>query len=178
VKSQNDVTCIVRAVEESGRGDEGEVRRFVERFALLLAGSGMPRMAARVFACLLVVDSGQLTAGEIADQLRVSPAAVSGAVRYLVQVKMIERHREPGARADHYRLAGGDLWTEMLGARMAVMAGWEDAMADGAALVGPDTPAGTRLRENEAFFAFLRTEVPAMLARWREVRAAALSADA
>jgi DNA-binding MarR family transcriptional regulator len=157
---------------------DDDVRRFVERFALLLADSGMPRMAARVFACLLVVDSGRLTAGEMAARLQVSPAAVSGAVRYLVQVKMIERHREPGARADHYRLTGGDLWTEMLGARLAVMAGWEEAMADGATVVGPDTPAGRRLRENEAFFAFLRVEMPAMLARWREVRAATLAADA
>jgi DNA-binding transcriptional ArsR family regulator len=150
-----------------------DVRRFVERFALLLADAGMPRMAARVFARLMVEDSGEMTAGEIAQHLQVSPAAVSGAVRYLVQVKMVERHRQPGSRSDHYRLAGGDVWTDILAHRLSIMAGWEEAMATGADLVGPDSTAGRRLRENEAFFAFVRREVPEMLARWRKVRAEA-----
>jgi DNA-binding MarR family transcriptional regulator len=165
VKGQNSLTCIVTGVSSAD-----DVRRFVERFALLMADAGMPRMAARVFARLLVEDSAEMTAGELADRLQVSPAAVSGAVRYLVQVHMVERHRHPGARADHYRLAGGDLWTDMLAHRMTAVAGWEAAMADGAAVMGPATPAGRRLRENEAFFAFLRQEIPAVLARWRQVR--------
>jgi DNA-binding MarR family transcriptional regulator len=156
---------------DAGVGSAEDVRRFVERFALLLAEAGVPRMAARVFARLLVEDSGQLTAGELATALGVSPAAVSGAVRYLVQVRMIERHRDPGARADHYRL-GGDLWTEMLANRMTILSGWEEAMASGAAVVGPESPAGRRLQENEAFFAFLRIEMPALLDRWRRARAA------
>src|SRR5262245_61729705 len=139
------------------------LRRYVERFAMLLADAGMPRMPSRVFAALLVEDDGELTAGELADRLGVSPAAVSGAVRYLIQVRMIERQREPGRRSDHYAIRNGDQWAEIIVSRQAVMDAWQHAMREGIDLVGSDTPAGRRLAESEAFFAFLREEMPAML---------------
>ena len=41
-------------------------------------------MPARVFSALLATDSGRLTAAELAERLQISPAAVSGAVRYLI----------------------------------------------------------------------------------------------
>ena len=47
----------------------------------MLAEAGIARMPARVFAALLVTESGSLTAAELARQLHVSPAAVSGAAR-------------------------------------------------------------------------------------------------
>ena len=64
---------------DSGR-DGAAVRRFIERFALDLADAGMPRMPARVFAAILSAEDGRCTAAELAQLLRVSPAAVSGAL--------------------------------------------------------------------------------------------------
>lgn len=90
-------------VHGAGR-DDAAVRRFVERFASILVESGIPRMPARVFAALLTTDSGSLTAAGLAEMLHVSPAAISGAVRYLSQVSLVTREREPGSRRDHYRL--------------------------------------------------------------------------
>src|SRR6185436_10524901 len=72
---------------------ENRTAEFVERFALLLDEAGMPRMPARVFAAILADDGGRLTARELAERLSVSPAAISGAVRYLTQAGMIERGR-------------------------------------------------------------------------------------
>jgi DNA-binding transcriptional regulator GbsR (MarR family) len=86
----------------TGRDDEA-VRRFIERFALTMAEAGMPRMAWRVLAAILSAEDGRCTAAELAEMLRVSPAAVSGAVRYLLQVELITREREPGERRHHYR---------------------------------------------------------------------------
>ena len=62
--------------------------RFVEDFALLLTETGVPRMPARVFACVLADDSGGLTAADLAERLQVSPAAISGAVRWLMQMHL------------------------------------------------------------------------------------------
>jgi DNA-binding transcriptional regulator GbsR (MarR family) len=149
--------------------EEG-VRRFVERFALLLTEAGMPRMPARVFACVLADDDGQLTAGDLAERLGVSPAGISGAVRYLIQVGILERHREPGQRRDHYRLHD-DLWYEVYGYREAMLRRWEGSLAEGVELLGKDSPAGRRVEDTREFFAFLRTELPAMMERWREQRA-------
>jgi DNA-binding transcriptional regulator GbsR (MarR family) len=63
--------------------DDQAVLRFIERFSSVFTESGMPRMPSRVFVALLASDAGELTAAELADLLRVSPAAISGAVRYL-----------------------------------------------------------------------------------------------
>ena len=147
------------------------VRRFVERFGVLLAEAGMARTPARVFACVLAEDSGRLTAAELAERLHVSPAAISGALRYLQQVNVLTRERRPGSRRDHYRLLD-DTWYEMTLRREQVMARWISAGREGIEVLGPDTPAGARMGESVAFFEFVRAELPALIERWRQERAA------
>lgn len=157
------------------RGDEelpreaDAVLRFVERFALDLTGAGVPRMAARVFASLLVAEEGRRTAGELAEALEVSPAAVSGAVRYLVQIKLVARERSPGERRDHYRVID-DLWYASIMNRDAELMSWERTLADGVIAVGADTRAGLRLDETRQFFEFLRGEIPELMQKWRRLR--------
>jgi DNA-binding transcriptional regulator GbsR (MarR family) len=152
--------------------DESEAR-FVEQFALMLVEAGMPRMPSRVFAAILAEDSGRLTAGEIAARLQVSPAAVSGAVRYLVQTRLVFRGREPGARSDHYYLSEDDPWYAAITNRAELLARWEETASRGASVLGETRPAGARLRETAEFFAFLREELPALLERWKARRTAA-----
>jgi DNA-binding transcriptional regulator GbsR (MarR family) len=147
--------------------DDAAVERFVERFAATLVDSGMPRMPARVFAALLIVDDGALTAAQLAAQLQASPAAISGAVRYLVQVGMVTRTRQPGGRHEVYRLYS-DLWYEMLAQRDTQFSRWIDSVRDGVAAVGADTPAGMRLAETGRFFEYLRIELPLLIERWRQ----------
>ncbi|MCI2419403.1 MarR family transcriptional regulator [Saccharopolyspora sp. K220] len=154
---------------DEGTGEPEEVRRFVEQFALDLTNAGLPRMAARVFASLLAAEEGRRTAGELADVLDVSPAAVSGAVRYLAQVKLVVRERSPGERRDHYRLVD-DLWYASIMNRDAEMVAWERTLADGVAALGPDSRAGMRLDETRQFFEFVRGEVPELMARWHRLR--------
>jgi DNA-binding transcriptional regulator GbsR (MarR family) len=149
--------------------DPDEVSRFVEHFAAQLVEAGLPRMPARVFAALLASDTGALTSAELGEQLRISPAAVSGAVRYLAQVHMLSREREPGSRRERYRVHG-DQWYEALTNREAVIKRWEDALRDGVASLGAETPAGRRLAETLAFFEFLENDVAGMMERWRAYR--------
>ena len=85
------------AVADDQQLAEPAVRSFIERFALVLAAAGMQRMAARAFAALLVSEDGSLTAQEFAELLQVSPAAVSGSVRYLENARMVRRARRPGS---------------------------------------------------------------------------------
>lgn len=143
--------------------------RFIERFASVMVDGGVPRMPARVFAAILATDAGRLTAAELAEILKVSPAAVSGAVRYLTQVNLISREREPGSRRDVYRLHD-DLWYEAIIRREPLLRQWERAIREGVDAVGADTPAGRRLAQTAEFFEFLQAEMPAMLARWRAQR--------
>lgn len=150
--------------------DDAEVSRFIERFALDLTAAGVPRMPARVFAALLTSDTGTMTAMELADVLQVSPASISGAVRYLIQVGLLHREREPGSRRDHYVLSD-DVWHEVVGRRDQVLARWQDTMAQGVDVLGAGTPAGERMIETLAFFGFLQEEMHVILKKWEARRA-------
>jgi predicted transcriptional regulator len=152
------------------------VSRFIERFALVLSSAGFARMPARVFTGLLATDSGRLTATELAELLSVSPAAISGAVRYLEQVNLVVRERDRGTRRDHYRVRD-DSWYEAALSRERLLTHWADALRDGADALGPATDAGVRLTESVAFFEFMREETPALLARWQTRRAALRGGD-
>ena len=153
---------------DAGRDEEG-VRRFIERFALDLSEAGMPRMPARVFAAILSADDGRSTAADLARTLRVSPAAVSGAVRYLVQLGLVRREREPGERRDHYQISS-ETWYEVADRREAMIVRWEQDLEQGIKAVGPHTPAGDRLEETRRFFAFYRAELDRILRDWHDQR--------
>ncbi|MEV6168140.1 MarR family transcriptional regulator [Streptomyces sp. NPDC051954] len=150
---------------EVGRDAEA-VSKFVESFAAHLVEAGMPRMPARVFTALLSSDEGALTSAQLGERLQISPAAVSGAVRYLAQTHMVSREREPGSRRERYRVQG-DQWYEALTSREAVLKRWEAALREGVTSLGAETPAGQRMAETLAFFEFLDGEISAMMERWR-----------
>jgi DNA-binding transcriptional regulator GbsR (MarR family) len=157
-------------VEVGTERDAQAVSRFVESFAAQLVEAGVPRMPARVFAALLASDSGALTSAELGEQLQISPAAVSGAVRYLAQVHLVSREREPGSRRERYRVHSNQ-WYEALTNREALIKRWEGALREGVTSLGADTPAGRRMAETLAFFEFIDGEVSAMMERWRAHRA-------
>jgi hypothetical protein len=149
---------------------EERLLRYVERFARVLEDSGVPRMPARVFAYVLAEDADRYTAGELAAGLRVSPAAISGAVRYLVQVGLLGRDREPGVRSDIYRIDDDDVWSRIFLQRSDVLRRYEKAAAEGVEVLGLDHAGGRRMRESQHFFAFLDGELDGLLERWREHR--------
>lgn len=152
---------------EAEERDEEAVGRFVERFAGELTQAGLQRMASRVFAALLVSERASMTSAELAEQLRISPAAVSGAVRYLSQVDMIGRERDPGSRRERYVLHK-EMWYEVFARRDQVLTRWEKTLQEGADALGRDTAAGARVSETAEFFAFLHQEMLQIMARWRE----------
>ncbi|WBB64294.1 helix-turn-helix domain-containing protein [Streptomyces sp. WMMC500] len=145
--------------------DESAVLRYVERVAGELTEMGMQRMASRVFACLLADDSGALTAAEVGERLHVSPAAVSGAVRYLAAVGLITREREPGSRRERYRMES-DRWYQIFAQREHMIRRFEQTLDTGVGILGPETPAGRRIEETTEFFAFLREENGRLEQRW------------
>jgi DNA-binding transcriptional regulator GbsR (MarR family) len=157
-----------RAVAEPQVDDEERavLLRFVERFALVLRDSGMSPMPARVLAYALADDADRYTATELAEGLQVSPAAISGAVRQLVQLGLLIREREPGTRSDLYVLDDSDLWSRFMASELAALRRFEDAVASGVQALGTERPGGRRLAETRDFMAFLHRELTAAVERW------------
>ncbi|MDQ7907809.1 MarR family transcriptional regulator [Phytohabitans sp. ZYX-F-186] len=150
--------------------DEDAVRRFVEHFAMTLSDLGFPRMPARVLAMLTVTDEPGLTAGQLGERLGVSPAAVSGAVRYLIQLQFVVREPVLGSRSDHYRLPP-DPWFTAGMIRSGVYKRFADIVHEGVVAVGDtSSPAGARLAEMEEFYVFIQEGMSELLERWEKLR--------
>jgi DNA-binding transcriptional regulator GbsR (MarR family) len=149
--------------------DPEAVRRFVEQFASAMVEAGLARMPARVFAALQASDTGRMTAAELAETLQVSPAAVSGAVRYMIPVNLVRREREPGSRRDVY-VVDSDTWYEVILHRDQPLARWQASAEEGVKVLGPDSPAGARMEESLVFFRFLREQLPRMLKEWQKIK--------
>jgi DNA-binding transcriptional regulator GbsR (MarR family) len=147
------------------------VSQYTERFAALLAEMGVPRMPARTFAALVTTDTGRLTAAEIGELLQASPGAVSGAVRYLIQVGLVARASEPGSRRLTYSVPD-NVWQHLVQVRNASMSRWASMMRDGEDVLG-DSPAGQRMAQSARFFEFVAQLLPELLARWDQYQAEA-----
>ena len=157
--------------EPAPQRDEEAVSRFIERFAAALVEAGVPPMPARVFSALLATDSGRLTAAELAGQLNASPAAISGAVRYLALVGMISRERVPGSRRDVYAVLD-DVWYEVSVRQDQAVTRWVSAAREGVDVLDPGTPAGRRMAETLDFLLFIQREMAEIMTRWRAHQAA------
>jgi DNA-binding transcriptional ArsR family regulator len=140
---------------------------YIEKFAAVLVLAGFPAMPARVFVALLVTDSGRLSAAELVELLQISPAAVSGAVRYLSGLALIHKERVPGSRREYYRMPA-DIWHQVFLLRNQVLVRWSALLKEGIDIVGPDSEAGRRMAGHAEFFDFLAREMPALMARWEQ----------
>lgn len=153
------------AADGMDRGDEQGLPEFIERFAAVLIVAGFPPMPARVFVALLVSPDGRLSSAELVAQLQISPAAVSGAVRYLTGLSLVHKERVPGSRREYYRMPA-DIWHQVMMMQSKVLVRWTAFLREGIELVGRDTAAGERMADHAAYFEFLTAEMPALFARW------------
>ncbi|WP_422652940.1 MarR family transcriptional regulator [Amycolatopsis sp.] len=148
-----------RTAEPATDGQPTEVvRGFVGRFASLLAATGLPRMTARVFVCLLTADTGGLTAADLVRRLQVSPASVSKSVGYLEAMELVVRQPDPGRRRERY-VIDDDVWLRAWQADTGAHGEIATAAQQGIEIFGPDTTAGARLSKMGQFFARLSEQM-------------------
>ena len=126
---------------------------FMNQFATLLAATGLPRMTARVFVCLLTAD-GSLTAADLVHRLRVSPASVSKSVAHLETLDLVARHQDPRSRRERYAV-DDDVWLRAWQTDTSAHGDIATAARQGIEIFGADTTAGLRLAKMGQFFARL-----------------------
>ncbi|MFJ8015183.1 MarR family transcriptional regulator [Streptomyces sp. NPDC096339] len=156
--------------------DPETLRGFEQRLTELLVDTGLPRMMAGVLGCLYTTDTGSLTAGELAERLRVSPASVSKAVGYLAAQGLIRRERDAGGRRDRY-VIDEDVWFRAMEASARLNSALADAARDGAALLGAGTPAGARLDCMGRFLGHVGEDLAKSAGHWRQAFTARRSMD-
>jgi predicted transcriptional regulator len=131
------------------------------------AANGFPRMPAAVLVAIMASEDGYLTADQLASELGASAAAISGAVRYLGIVGMVQRHRAPGSRRYVYELPAHAWYTASLSKNDLYVLMAQVAESSATSL-GPK--GAERMREMADFFRFLQARLPAVLDEWRATR--------
>ena len=142
----------------------------MERFALLLEGEGLPRMAGRILGWLLVCDPPVQSATDLAQVLQASKGSVSTMTALLIRAGMVERVGRPGDRRDYYRLAPGTMSSLVRGATARLTA-MRQTLQEGLSLLA-EKPAELRQRMGEFYdvIAFFEREYPALVDRWEQSR--------
>jgi DNA-binding transcriptional ArsR family regulator len=148
--------------DDSGRDPEA-VRKYRDWLTAVLVEMGLSRMTASVLTCLAVTDSGSLTAAELVQRLRVSPASISKAVSYLEEQGLVRRERSE--RRERY-IFDDDAWLRawMVSARTnAMLAG---AALQGADILGQTTPAGARMAQMGDFLRLVGDDMIRAAEHW------------
>ncbi|MGA5421044.1 helix-turn-helix domain-containing protein [Streptomyces lavendulocolor] len=137
--------------------DAEAVREYEEVFTTVMMASGMPKMMSRVMACLTLTDSGSLTASELVQRLQVSPASISKAIAFLDSQGFVRRERDE-RRRERY-VVDDDIWYRSMTASARSTAQIVEIARQGVGVLGPGTPAATRLENVARFLDFVSESI-------------------
>ncbi|MER5661117.1 MarR family transcriptional regulator [Streptomyces mirabilis] len=129
--------------------------------------SGLTKMTARVLTCLFTTDAGSLTASQLAQRLQVSPASISKAIAFLESQSLVRRERDE-RRRDRY-VVDDDAWYEATIASARANDQLVETARQGVAVLGPNTPAATRLENIARFLDFISESITRAAEQAREV---------
>ncbi|MEV5380724.1 MULTISPECIES: GbsR/MarR family transcriptional regulator [Streptomyces] len=149
-----------------GRDPEA-VREYEETFTTVLMQSGTPKMMARVLACLCTSDAGSLTASELVQRLRVSPASISKAVAFLESQGLVRRERDE-RRRERY-IVDDDVWYQSMMASVRGTLHVAETARQGVTVLGHGTPAAARLENIARFLDFVSESLARAADQAREV---------
>lgn len=141
----------------------------VESSAAELTAHGFPAMPARVVMALTVSEESRLTSEELSTQLSASPAAISGAVRYLNTLGVIRQTTKAGSRRHVYSLTQTPWYTASL-TNPSVYRNLTRLLESGSAHLDEGSAARGRVEEMAEFFRFLERRLPELLDEWNDRR--------
>jgi predicted transcriptional regulator len=155
------------AAARPGGRDADAVLEYEDTFAAVFLQSGLPKMTARTLAALYTTDAGSLTAAELTARLQVSPAAISKAVAFLESQGLIRRERDD-RRRERY-VVDDDVMYQSTMASARATAHLGEIARQGVGILGPDTPAATRLENIARFVDFVSESIARAADQAREV---------
>jgi DNA-binding transcriptional ArsR family regulator len=156
-----------RTPEQAHGRDPEAVREYEETLTTVFMASGMPKMMSRVLVCLYTTDEGSLTASELVQRLQVSPASISKAVTFLESQGMVRRARDE-RRRERYAV-DDDVWYQAMIASARSLTQVVEVSQQGVGVLGPGTPAATRLENAARFLDFVQESTIRAAEQAREV---------
>jgi hypothetical protein len=151
--------------------------QFIEDVGLYFESQGVPRMAGRLLAWLLICDPPEQTMPAMVQRLKVSKGSVSTMLRLLQQFQLVERTSRPGIRADFYRITP-DFGERVMAGAVQKFAAFRFITERGLAMLdaaGASPARRARLEDLDDIYRFLERKFPSLAEEWRTQRG--ISAD-
>ncbi|MFD4868601.1 helix-turn-helix domain-containing protein [Streptomyces sp. NPDC058412] len=156
-----------QAPEQAHGRDAEAVRAYEETFTTLFTAQGLPTMTSRVLASLYTTDAGSLTASELVQRLDVSPASISKAITFLESQGLIRRERDE-RRRERYVVDDDVMYQSTIaGARANALLA--ETARQGVSVLGPGTPAATRLENIARYVDFIAESIARAADQAREI---------
>lgn len=155
-----------------------EEERFVDRMGGILASEGLPPVAGRLWAWLLVCDPPEQTAASLTEAVGASRGAISGAARMLEVAGLIQRTRRRGDRHELWS-AAPDAMIRVLEVRERQLKPTVEVIEAAMAELG-DRPSASldRLRDAHGLYGLFVRVFPALVDQFRTERAARVASGA
>ncbi|MDA3627526.1 transcriptional regulator [Saccharopolyspora sp. WRP15-2] len=148
------------------RTDRPAMSEWIEQMAAHFeASEGMPLIAGRVLAFLLVCDPPERTAAELSLALAASTGSISTNVRLLMRLGVVSKTTRQGKEAALYRVEE-DRWPELVRHRMERVTGLEELTGAGLRMFSGQGERARRLRTVHEFYQWLAGEMPELWRRW------------
>ena len=153
---------------------DARTSRFTDRVASLFEHDGLPPIAGRIFALLLLSEEA-CSLDQLSDELGVSKASASTNTRLLARFGLIEPVRRPGSRRDYYRTVD-DLFERSMAVRLDRWREFTDVIGEGRRTLPLPTPeVRQRLKRYEDALSYMADAIGRAMIRWRAVPARRLA---
>jgi len=139
------------------------IDEFVERLAVAMEADGLPRIAGRTFALLLLSEDA-ISLDAIAEAIGASKASASVNTRLLEQRGLIERVSLQGDRRDYYRSVS-NLFVRTMEQRLSKWQRFHEIMNDGIEQLDVSPTIRGRLKNFETEYESVREVLTAALQR-------------
>lgn len=152
--------------EYAQRTDRPAMSEWIEQMAAHFeATEGMPLIAGRILAFLLICDPPERTAAELSHALSASTGSVSTNVRLLLRLGVISKTTRQGREAALYRVEE-HRWPELVRDRMHRVVQIEELIDSGLRMFSGQGERARRLRTVHEFYQWLSEEIPELWRRW------------
>jgi len=140
---------------------------YIEETGLLFEKLGMTRMAGRIFGYLIVCDEEQASFDQIRKALQASKGSISGTVKQLLHIDMVEAVSLPGDRKTYYRIGKMKIG-DILRARMGQFTAFADALAKGEKMKTNKDDISDWLIEVSTFYRWVGGQLDEIINKWEE----------
>jgi DNA-binding transcriptional regulator GbsR (MarR family) len=142
--------------------------RFTDRVASMFEHDGLPPIAGRIFAFLLLSEEAR-SLDQLSQELGVSKASASTNARLLARFGLVEPVRRPGSRRDYYRTVD-DLFERSMARRLDRWREFTDVIGEGRRTLPLATPeVRDRLARYEGALSYMADAIGRAMLQWRAV---------